>query len=168
MKKFNAKQNINPLDGYLFILGIGILLTIVVNIFTVTYLWVNIVLLIISPLYILYDYFLGEFVWEICVNNEYQCLTILFKSNNGKGQREIKYPFSEIQFKFEYENISKSGRMPILSFYRGKVRIAKLFMNADWQESIIKDIIEELKVNGIKGKVAKTTISNTNDFEHFN
>lgn len=168
MKKFNAKKSSVSLDTYLFTIGLGVLLTIISNVFVVTHLWINVILLLICPLWVLYDYFLGEFVWEIIIDKEHQCITILFKSNNGRRQREIKYPFAKIEFKFEYENISKSGRMPILSFYRGKVRIAKLFMNADWQESIIKDIIEELKVNGIKGKVAKTDIANTNDFEYFN
>jgi hypothetical protein len=168
MKKFNAKKSSVSLDTYLFIIGLSILLIIFSNVFVVTYLWINIILLLISPLWVLYDYFWGEFVWEITIDNEHQCLTVLFKRNNGRRQREIKYLFPEIEFKFEYENISRSGTMPILSFYRGKFRTAKLIMHADWEESVVKEVIEELKVNGIKGKVAKTNVANTNDFEYFN
>lgn len=170
MKEFRAR----PVDKdseirsmYLSIV-VSIIGLILANILRGFNIYVNLIAVILSGFAIYYVYFFNKEVVSACIINSESCL-FLVKITRGKESKEIIIPFDSMSFVYQYEQQSQYAASPVLSIYDNKRMIAKLIVNKIlWDEVVVKDMIKELSVIGIKGKVTKTDQAGTDLFEYIN
>jgi len=150
----------------MLLLGLGII--IFFNVLSLRSISINVSIFSIFIAFIVFNYFKGKYVNELIIDDVHKTITINSKRNNGSDIDPIKLELKDINFIYEYENLSKSVSVPVLKINKDKSLIVKLYSESDWEKEVISNLIEVLKDVGVKGKVTRIEKSFSDEFDNFN
>lgn len=168
MKAFYSNTKSKPLlQKFGIALGIGLLL-IILNSQKIIGIWICLAILFLLIVYFIIDHLLGEFISAVNLDSNEKKIELCYAKNNAKGSHSVFQTYEETYFIYQYELISRTNSSPVLSIYSGKIPQAKLIEGNDWDKEVLKSIIKELTDTGVKGKITKTTLAQTNEFDYIN